>query len=138
MNPLYTFGYQRATHMDLERFVNLGCRIVDIRFAPWSKNPMWSRPTLEARFGSAYLHIRELGNRCYRTGEIDILNPEAGLERLGELLETWPCVLMCVCPYLHECHRLVVARMARDRFPGVVVEHLEPGRRLLVAAGRGP
>lgn len=138
IHPLYTFGYARGSHMDLEGFIDLGCRIVDIRFAPWSKHPIWQKAYLDARFGSSYLHLRDLGNRLYRTGEIDIHRPEAGLTRLGELLADTPCVLMCACPQLYECHRLVVSRLAADRFPGLLVEHLEPGRRILVGAGRAP
>lgn len=138
MNPLYTYGYGRGSHADIEGYIDLGSRIVDIRFAPWSKNPMWQKGMLEARFGSRYLHLRDLGNRNYRGGDIDLHRPEAGMARLGALLEETPCVLMCVCCQLYECHRLVVSRLARDRFPGLEVEHLEPGRRMLVGAGRAP
>ena len=134
MNPLYTFGYARGSHMDLEGFVDLGCRVIDIRFAPFSKNPMWTRDVLQTRFGTSYMHLRELGNRLYRTGEIELHRPEAGLLRLAEELDRRPCVVMCACAQLHECHRLVVSRMAREMLPALVVEHLEPGRRMLTAS----
>lgn len=140
-HPLFTYGYQHGRPSDLESFINDGALIVDIRFSPFSKNPMWSKAALAARFGSSYRHLRDLGNPNYRSPEsgIALYRPEVGIPCLVDMLADRPCVLLCVCPQVYECHRLSVCNLAKDAVPGLSVWHVSPRETIrtgLVAAGR--
>ncbi len=140
-HPLFTYGYQHGRPADLEAYIEAGALIVDIRFSPFSKNPMWAKDALSARFGSRYLHLRELGNPNYRTPEsgISLYRPEVGIPYLAGLLEDQPVCLLCVCPQVYCCHRLVVSRMMKDLLPDLGVWHLAPRERIgTAAAGRAP
>lgn len=136
---LFTYGYRHGNHSDLESFVNAGALIVDIRFSPYSRNPMWLKAALELRFGSRYLHLRELGNPNYRYPEngIALYRPEVGIPYLADLLREQPCVLLCTCPQVYECHRLAVSRLAKDAIPDLCVWHLSPKDRMGVALAAG-
>ncbi len=142
-HSLFTYGYQHGNHSDLESFVDAGALIVDIRFSPFSRNPLWIKGALETRFGSRYLHLRELGNPNYRYPEngIALHRPEVGIPHLASLLSDQPVCLLCVCPQVYECHRLVVSRMTKEAVPGLSIWHLAPKERIgtgLVGAGRAP
>jgi uncharacterized protein (DUF488 family) len=134
MNKLYTMGYQgmRGVYNLLEFAIPLDATIVDIRYQPWSQNEEWTKATLlqrlcDLQFGSLkcrYVHIKELGNLNYKTGgPIEIWLPEVGMARLDEQLKAKPCILLCRCPDVEQCHRKVVADLA-VKWLGVSVEHL--------------
>ena len=90
---------------------------VDIRFAPWSKDPVWRIDALRERFGWRYLHVQALGNRNFRgDGPIDLADAERGLTVVEEVV-AGPCrpVLICGCREARRCHRSEVARLLRAR-----------------------
>ena len=94
--------------------------------APYSRQPGWSKKSLQNLFGSAYRHIPQLGNLNYKGeyGEgIRIADMESGLKVVLDLLRQQPVVLMCVCRNFHACHRSVVA-VELERY-GVDVKELE-------------
>jgi hypothetical protein len=136
VNKLYTIGYQglRGVYQLLNFAVPLDADIIDIRFTPYSKNEEWTQATLlnrlcDLQFGGLkprYVHIKELGNVNYKgDGPIELLHAEFGMARLEERLKQKPCILLCRCPEVNQCHRKVVADLA-ERWWGIKVEHLRP------------
>jgi len=110
---ILTMGYGvPGTLATVEQFVKDGGVVFDIRFSPWSANPIWRKESLVARFGAAYRHVRALGNQNYKGGPIAIVDFEAG-RRLIEASAA-PVTLMCACKDAHQCHRGVVARFLQE------------------------
>ena len=72
--------------------------------------------------GSAYIHVRELGNVNYKGGPVEIEDLEAGLCKLRAILERGPAILMCMCSNLRRCHRKVAADALAGE--GYAVVHL--------------
>lgn len=104
---IYTIGYGLPGAMaTLEKFVNAGGLIFDIRFSPSSANPLWRKESLQTRFGAAYRHVKALGNKNFRGGPIEIVDFPAGRKLIEA--QTAPLVMMCVCKNLAECHRMTV------------------------------
>jgi hypothetical protein len=136
VNKLYTIGYQglRGVYQLLNIAVPLDATIVDIRFTPWSKDEQWTGEGLlhrlcDLQFGGLscrYVHIKELGNMNYKEkgAPIEIWLPEVGMARLEERLKVKPCILLCRCPVVEQCHRSVVAELAGRWIEGCEVEHL--------------
>lgn len=118
-------GYSGRTMDELERIVQaLDAVLVDIRFAPYSRNPAFRKASLQAALGSRYVHLGAFGNRNYQGGPVDIVDYEAGRAAL-EALER-PALLMCMCRDPAACHRFVI--MERLRAEGFSVgEWDEPG-----------
>jgi uncharacterized protein (DUF488 family) len=136
VNTLYTYGYTGGSIEDLKRYADAGALILDIRHKPYSRwQPQWNRRSLEEALWMDYAHCGNLGNRNYK-GDLDdpgvhlIVNLEAGLELLRELLRKRPVVLLCACKNAEGCHRNTVARAAVQQFRGVQVRHLAPGDSL--------
>lgn len=139
LGVLYTWGYQRRTPGDLltlvaSREIDV---VADVRINPWSHRAEWRRKALERTLGERYRWIRELGNAGYRSGGVQIVGLEAGLEKLGQLLdnqsfaEDGPAghgrrvLLLCFERDPATCHRKVVADAARRKWgSSIVVEHL--------------
>ena len=140
VNNLYTFGYGGK---DVPALLDLLATleppkaiVVDIRYSPYSRNPMWAKGNLLRELDSRYLHLPELGNVNYKgEGEIQIANLEGGAEKVAAVLSVSPVVLLCVCKDVHTCHRKVVGEALAERF-GVDLIHLpvkaprEGGRQL--------
>jgi len=139
LGTLYTWGYQQRTPGDLlalmtSREIDY---VADVRINPWSHRTEWRRKALERTLGARYQWIRELGNARYRSGGIQIVDLEAGLEKLGQLLDNPSfadgalagrgrrVLLLCFERDPATCHRKVVADAARQRWgSSIVVEHL--------------
>ena len=107
--------------------------LVDIRLMPRSRwVPCWNRSALASTCGDRYAWIQELGNRAYKETprRTLIADLDTGLTRLAAIVQAVPnVVLLCGCPTLEECHRLVVAQEIETRWQ-VPVEHLQaPARR---------
>ena len=115
--PIYAFGYTgRKLDTLVEGVRRADAILLDIRFSPRSRAPMWNRRNLEAAFGERYLWAGEtLGNRLYRTDAIEIVDIERGLELVASLAAKRPVALMCVCPSPVGCHRTVITEILRGR-----------------------
>jgi hypothetical protein len=107
--------------------MQLEALLCDIRFSPQSSNPLWRQGHLRQRFGARYHHLPELGNRHYKTGgAIEIADMASGQAQVAALREATPAlVLLCRCPDVTTCHRLVVANALAKTFAEDVV-HLMP------------
>lgn len=127
MERLFTYGYARGSLRDLDRFVEQGALIGDVRFNPFSERREWGRDALRERYGADYRWFRKLGNVRYRTGGIEIADLEPGLHQLRAHLQKRPVVLLCGCEHWHECHRTWVAIYAAHKFPGLEWFGLPPG-----------
>src|SRR6266853_6783311 len=104
---IYTTGYTGVQVDRLAQFLEAqDTLLADIRFAPMSRNPVYTEAQLAARFQERYFHLYALGNRNYRGGPIDIVDYERGLYTLEGLLQRWPAaLLLCVCRTVETCHR---------------------------------
>jgi uncharacterized protein (DUF488 family) len=59
---IYTIGYARLTPERLQALVErFGCLLIDVRGAPFSRKPGFSRSALMQRFGERYLFAGNLG-----------------------------------------------------------------------------
>ena len=109
-------GYSGRTMDDLKRILGeLDAYLVDIRYTPYSRNPVFRKAALEAAFGDRYVYLRAFGNRNYKGGPVEIVDYEAGRTALEALDK--PALLMCVCRDPKTCHRTtVLQRLAEDGF----------------------
>ncbi len=121
MNPVVFFGYQGRKLEEVQSAIlKNGAVLVDIRYSPRSRAPMWNRRNLEALLGPAHYVWKgdTLGNRLYRTDDIEIADLPVGLEELAFLAAERPLLVMCVCPSPVGCHRTVI-REALETLHGV-------------------
>jgi uncharacterized protein (DUF488 family) len=113
--------------------------LVDVRESPRSRKPGFAGAALARRLaarGIDYLHLRELGappalrEELRRTGDIAAflaayaahLEQQAeALQRLASLAATATVAVMCLETDPSRCHRSVVARYLRERWPAVEV-----------------
>ena len=72
-----------------------------------------------------YHHVPTLGNRNYKGGPVELVDLDAGLTVVHQLLETSPVILLCACRDLLRCHRRLVAEACTTGY-GQLVTHLEP------------
>ena len=116
MTRLYTLGYigwtvEALTHTVLA----LEAVLADIRYSPRSRVPHWNQSRLARLLGQQYRHVKALGNRNYKGGDIELVDLPGGLRQIEALLADYKAVvLMCACCELGTCHRRVVADACRD------------------------
>ena len=123
MHQLYTFGYSGRLPDQLRTLAeHLDAVVVDIRFSPRSRTPVWTGGRLRKHLGERYRHLPALGNRNYKGGPIEFVDLEAGVVEVGELLRQQPVILLCVCVDVQRCHRLPAAEAIAARY-GVTIEH---------------
>lgn len=167
---LYTFGYQGMTPgAFLSRLQAAGvCRLIDIREAPFSRKPGFSKEALSAALvehGIAYTHMAALGCpkpirerhkadgdwAAYERAFIEYLETQgAPIRAVAELANAQTVCLLCFEADFGRCHRTFVARAAAGAGAPAVV-HLtadgevpdSPGARLggqgdLALGGRLP
>jgi uncharacterized protein (DUF488 family) len=104
---VYLVGYTGSKPERIQGLVQeLDATLVDIRFSPRSRNPMWDQHALQAALGDRYVHCQALGNANYRGSGIKLVNFEEG-KRLIEA-SSRPVILLCACKDPEECHRTVV------------------------------
>jgi Protein of unknown function, DUF488 len=86
-------------------------RVVDIRFAPWSPNPDWTRENLETRLGKKYVFMGDcLGNENYRPADrhkgVKFPSLIIGISRIKNAVNRgYIPVLLCACDEADGCHR---------------------------------
>ncbi len=127
MNTLYTIGYTGLTPAALLAAAEtLGAVVADIRIAPRSRNPVWNKRRLMEAWGPRYQHVGELGNRNYK-GEFGegtlLVDEEAGVAIIAEMLQQQPVILMCACVDAAHCHRTPAAEAVAAQ-TGVSIVHL--------------
>lgn len=121
---LYTFGYSGHQPEKLLALAEqLDAIVADVRFSPRSRVPHWNGGRLAKLLGDRYHHLPALGNRNYKGGPIEIVDLEAGLAQVADLLAHQPIILLCVCAEVERCHRRLVAEAISARY-GVSVTHL--------------
>ena len=113
---IYTTGYSKSKPSQIADLVeSLNAILVDIRFSASSRNPAWSKTSLEKLLGERYVHCPAFGNALYRSGGMQIADYAAG-KALLEHIER-PVILLCACHSPDDCHRTVVGTMLqRDGF----------------------
>lgn len=155
---LFTFGYEGVA---LDTFVARLRRarvahVIDVREAPISRKPGFSKNALMTALGSAgiaYTHLRELGcpkptrDRYREDGNWDAYtraflkylgSQRESVAQLRRLARQSPSCLICYEADFNTCHRTYVARAARTA-GGPAVVHLTateeiPDARLRAAA----
>lgn len=123
MKPMYTFGYSGRKIAEIRTAIlELDAVLVDIRYSPRSRVPMWAAGSLRKEFGTRYFHLEALGNAAYKSGgPIQIADFELGKVTLSKMGKS--CLLMCACKEYGTCHRKTVADMLKAA--GFVVEELD-------------
>lgn len=114
MRPkIYTIGYASTTPEELELLIDqLGAVLIDVRLHPSSRYPEWTEGRLRKRFGKRYVHIPELGNINYKNKwPVVLANPGQGIERLADVIDHHPIVLLCTCYNHAQCHRKQAAEI---------------------------
>jgi len=156
MQGLYTIGYERATPAELvETLLGAGVDIVvDVREAPVSRRPGFSRRALAATLAEAgigYQHEGGLGapkplrDRVRRDGDLEgffeAYRAHLAARRvlLGQLARgiRGCAALLCLEADPRQCHRLLVAE-ALAELTGLAPVHLKVGPPELPLQGGGP
>lgn len=130
-NNLYDIGYMDLSGKIelLEKVVKeLGAVIVDARHMPRSRNPVWNKGAMKERFGAAYVHLANLGNRNYDADDksIEYVDLAAGLVEISRimLIQDKPVIVLCGCWDRAHCHRLGIVEAYAEKFSGVPSIHL--------------
>ncbi|GIK37881.1 MAG: hypothetical protein BroJett011_17140 [Chloroflexota bacterium] len=124
LQSLYTFGYSGKQPDELLALVEqLDAVVADIRFSPRSRIPQWNGGRLAQLLGDRYHHLPALGNRNYKDGPVEIVDLEAGLPQVADLLVHQPVILLCVCADIQHCHRRLAAEAIVARY-GASLTHL--------------
>lgn len=102
--------------------------LVDVRWQPFSRAPIWRRGEFQGRLGDRYVHVRELGNEHHKQPQlgIQIHDMETGLLRVDREVfgRGYDAVLMCACAEVTSCHRRVIVQAVADRWPGCASEEV--------------
>jgi uncharacterized protein (DUF488 family) len=119
---IYTTGYHGGPGSKPDRTLeNLnalcerrGLFVADIRYVPWSRNPLFESPRLSRALGDRYLWIPSLGNKNYRGDlgdEVMISNYPVGIKPLLAYAHDTGLspLLLCQCRDYDCCHREDVA-----------------------------
>jgi uncharacterized protein (DUF488 family) len=115
INRIFATGYAEQDINNLKPLVEgLDTILVDIRFAPYSKEMFWRKVFLKTLLGDKYLHIANLGNRSFKESDkCAIQNLQLGIETLLGL--NMDSILFCVCSARENCHRRVIAEELQKR-----------------------
>jgi activating signal cointegrator 1 len=128
MHPIYTYGYSGTSPAALKAYADkLGAMVIDIRYAPWSRDPRWQKQALEAMFGiHRYRWCQDLGNVNYKNGgRIELSNPARMVPRVRFWLREQPIILLCGCRDVETCHRKDAAEYLRRETQAPII-HLDP------------
>lgn len=107
MKTAYLTGYTGKPTRQPEQLrrlaINLGAVIVDSRFAPVSRAAHWNRFHLRSMI-DGYLWIQDFGNRAYKEGRIELVDPASGLDQLNNHPAD-KFIILCTCADGESCHR---------------------------------
>lgn len=119
---IYTTGYtgKKAAHLP-ELLARLNPAVlVDIRFSANSRHAQWTRAGLVTLLGEQYEWLPAFGNRAYKSGRIELADPERGLRRIQKLAQlNYTIILMCGCKDYDACHRKTVAQYLMRHMEGI-------------------
>lgn len=121
---VYTMGYTGMKMEAIREFVMANDLIViDTRFSPFSRAPMWTKRGFQEGLGVHYVHLKQFGNRNYREAgmeNVQINDMEGGIAVLESIMDDLDSpsgiVLMCACPEHAGCHRTLVAKAVARHF----------------------
>ena len=132
MHTLYTIGYGGSTPEKVAaRLHEQGIDVLlDVRAVPRTRIPGFNKVQL-SRFlvaqGIAYQHVKALGNLNRKAGPgapVVLVDEEAGLDTLQEVLEHRTAAIMCAEKSYLGCHRRDIAEKLQHRVADLTVEHL--------------
>ena len=137
MTTIYAIGYAGKSLQEIRRHMeSLDACLIDIRYAPHSKNAEFQKKNLQTNLGpSHYLYLQEFGNQNYKGNNhgsndgIELVDYETGKAKLIEFVtnDQKPnnAILLCGCRNASTCHRTyVLNRLEKDGFQ---TQELEPG-----------
>lgn len=128
-NALYDLGYIGCKLPDLKAAVEAtGATLLDIRFSPYSRNPIWNKNNLVEVFGEQYVHCRSLGNENYKMPgmeNVKFVDLLKGIFFLCGLLQKSPVIVMCACIDVNQCHRLLAVK-EYEKYTGQSSIHICP------------
>lgn len=111
---IYRTGYGLWKNRDdfVQAVHDLDAVVVDVRYSPHSKDPLWSGASLAGALGEGhYEHVAAWGNRNYQGGPVDLVDPVVGIRAVEKALERKPnVILLCACWNQWTCHRHEVGR----------------------------
>ena len=89
--------------------------LIDIRFAPINgKEIHWRKDYLKLLLKKRYRHVPHLGNRPSKnSASSSIQNLSLGVKIIVEMKAN--ILLMCECPSIEECHRLIISQSLRKQ-----------------------
>lgn len=131
MKPIYTVGYLAGWTLPALKIeaAHLAALVWDIRYAPYSQKPGWSRTDLASFLPSRYEWIHSLGNKNYKNGgPIELVNPAKVERRVATILLHSPIIFLCGCPKAETCHRSTAAAYFAERL-GCEVVHLSAPKK---------
>lgn len=116
---IYLAGYTGHKPERLrELAMALDAIVCDIRFAPRSRVPHWNKEPMEKLLDSRYRWVHAFGNRNYKGGPVDLVDPTRGLEIVEAIANQQNVILLCACAQTQHCHRKEVgALLAREGYP---------------------
>ena len=125
---LRLIGYGGRSRSDLiERLRGAGVEaVVDLRFKPGGREGFRRehlRNALEEE-GIAYHWVQAFGNRNYRGGPTDLVDPARGVKKVAPLIRESRVALLCACRYTADCHRNEVAATLQQAVPGLRLRRL--------------
>lgn len=119
MKTAYLTGYTgkptRKPEQLLRLATNLDAVVVDSRFSPWSRwASHWNRYQLQALLLKRYLWIGGFGNKAYREGRIELVDPTSGIYQLNNHTAD-NFIILCACADGESCHRKQVGEYLAAR-----------------------
>lgn len=134
---VYPFGYAApgASEVLRELMASPRALLIDTRYMPHSTHVEWRRKSLEQRYGQRYRWAGQfLGNRNYKGGEIELVDPATGICGLRKYLdEGYDLVLLCACQDYAQCHRHVIIDLLLEQMPTVEIVHQAAAQRTILA-----
>lgn len=111
---ILTAGYAGHSPEDLQRLVKQHqAQVFDIRFNPRARDPRWNRRALEHTLGIAYQHMPEFGNSAYKTGGIELVDFDGGVQKIVDCAAP-VVILLCACKNPTDCHRTVIGHRLKE------------------------
>lgn len=113
---IYTTGFAGKDSDSLPDLLDfLDAVLIDVRFAPaGGKQIQWRKDYLRLLLKDRYRHVPHLGNRISKeSGVPSIQNLSLGIKIITELRAN--LLLMCECPKIEECHRMIISQNLKMR-----------------------